>query len=658
MSKAYVVSQIRRFVRESPTEVLGQLAAAAGGTVELAQLQAWTTEIDLLKSALDGLAGELFLEYTVPRLGTRIDAVVIAGAVVIAIEFKVGAQHYGRADFDQTWDYALDLKNFHAGSHSAPIIPVLVATDAAESDSRLSARAHDGVHKPIKCNAAGLRSIIRTAVDTYPNPALDAGAWAASPYRPTPTIIEAAQALYARHSVDAIARSDAGARNLAVTSQTVETLVERARTNGHRAIAFVTGVPGAGKTLVGLNVAAHKHERSDVGHAVFLSGNDPLVQVLTEALARDEVARQRRQGNREFRKGDAVQGVKAFIHHIRHFRDAGLADPDAPFEHVVIFDEAQRAWDRPRLADFMAKRRRRPGFTQSEPELLLSYMNRHRVWTVVVCLVGGGQEINRGEAGISEWLNAVREHFPDWHVYISPELHDSEYAAGEALHLLGDRVNVTRDTGLHLSVSMRSFRAESLSRFVKAVLDHDVDAARSTLRDVLPRYPVTVTRDLHRAKQWIREHARGSERYGLVASSAADRLKPHAIDVRVKVNPVQWFLSNADDTRSSYYLEDAATEFQVQGLELDWACVTWDADLRQVDGTWSHHEFRGTKWNRMKQPEKKQYLENAYRVLLTRARQGMVVFVPPGDRDDHTRLPKWYDATFDYLAGIGLPVLT
>ena len=658
MPSAYYRSTIARFVREEPRAVLGQLTAGAGGAIDAEQIGAWTSEIDVLAASLNDIPGEVFLEFTVPRIGSRIDAVVITGAAVVVIEFKVGATRYNRADYNQAWDYALDLKNFHAASHEAPIVPVLVATEAHESSTSLTDRAHDGVHTPIKCNAADLAAVLREVVRLHPLPRLDPVAWAASPYRPTPTILEAARALYYEHSVDAIARMDAGARNLALTSKAVESIAASMRSKGAKAIVFVTGVPGAGKTLVGLNVATHKRDRSDAGHAVFLSGNGPLVEVLSTALARDEHGRQRRLGNTEYRMGDAQLKVKSFIHHILHFRDAGLASDQPPFEHVVIFDEAQRAWTKEKLALFMKTRRGRAGFTRSEPEVLMEYMDRHQPWAVVVCLVGGGQEINTGEAGISGWLDAVRDHFPSWRVFISSELRDSEYAAGEALARLGSGIECVTDPDLHLAVSMRSFRAENVSGFVKAVLDHDLGKAQSVLRLVLPKYPLVLTRNLQKAKAWVRTKARGSERYGLVACSSAERLKPHAIDVRVKVNPVQWFLNDADHTRSSYYLEDAASEFDVQGLEVDWVCMTWDADLRHVNGTWAHHEFRGDGWNNVLAEHRQKYLVNAYRVLLTRARQGMVIFVPPGDADDHTRPPEYYDQTFEYLKSTGIPVLS
>jgi hypothetical protein len=305
----------------------------------------------------------------------------------------------------------------------------------------------------------------------------------------------------------------------------------------------------------------------------------------------------------------------------------------------------------------MLRKKKRPGFTQSEPEFLISCMDRHADWAVIICLVGGGQEINTGEAGIEAWLDAVNKSFPHWHMYISDRLLDSEYAAGNAMAKVQRRNGAYFDESLHLAVSMRSFRAESVSEFVKSLLDLEIAAAREAYARLAGRFPIVVTRDLEIAKQWVRTHARGSERYGLVASSKAQRLKPHAIDIRVSINPVHWFLNDKDDTRSSYYLEDAATEFQVQGLELDWTCVTWDGDLRHSNVGWSYHDFRGDRWINIANSENRNYLRNAYRVLLTRARQGMVVFVPPGAVNDPTRSPEFYDRTFNYLTALGIPVL-
>lgn len=653
---AYYAADVVKFITTTPDAILGNITANSDFPVDTAQRDAWVAQIEVLKPALEGVDGKVFLEFNVPRIGSRIDAVLISGPAIFVMEFKVGEKDFKRDDLNQAWDYALDLKNFHKASHHAPIIPILVATHAPWSDTVPSVPHTDCVSPPVRCNSKGLHQLIHAALDHAAGDSLDTQQWGDSPYQPTPTIIEAAQALYARHSVDAIARHDAGARNLRVTSQRVEELVEEARQNQRKVIIFVTGVPGAGKTLVGLNVATRKRDQTQPTHAVFLSGNGPLVKVLSEALTRDEVARLRKRFDKT-RKGVVAQKVKAFIQNVHHFRDAGLRDNAAPSDHVVIFDEAQRAWNREMTSSFMLSKKKRVGFSQSEPEFLISYLNRHDDWAVVICLVGGGQEINRGEAGISAWLDAVKTTFPSWHVYVSPDLTDSEYAAGHALDTLRGRANVVQDDSLHLAVSMRSFRAESVSSFVKAILDCESGRARDILIPMSSRYPIALTRDLDKAKRWIRGHARGSERFGLVASSSAQRLKPHAIDVRVEINPIHWFLNDSDDTRSSFYMEDAATEFQIQGLELDWVCMTWDADLRFAKSTWEYHSFVGSKWTSIRKPERQQYLRNAYRVLLTRARQGMVIFVPTGDSSDATRTPAYYDSTFEYLAGTGITVL-
>jgi hypothetical protein len=414
--------------------------------------------------------------------------------------------------------------------------------------------------------------------------------------------VEAARALYAQHSVEAIARHDAGAQNLRVTSGRIEELVEEARAQNRKLICFVTGVPGAGKTLVGLNVATQRRDIDRPTHAVFLSGNGPLVAVLREALIRDEVARQRDLGHR-VRKGKVGESVKAFIQNVHHFRDDVLVDSGPPAEHVAIFDEAQRAWNLRQTANFMRRKKNRLGFSQSEPEFLISSMDRHTDWAVIICLVGGGQEINTGEAGIDAWLEAAQSRFPHWYMHISSKLIDSEYAAGRVLEAVRHRQNTHFDDCLHLAVSMRSFRAENVSAFVKALLDCERQQARQILTQFANRYPIAVTRDLDLAKRWIHTRARGTERFGLIASSKAQRLKPHAIDVRVEVNPIHWFLNDKEDTRSSYYLEDAATEFQVQGLELDWTCVTWDGDLRFTGSGWSFHDFRGSRWCHIANPD-------------------------------------------------------
>jgi len=387
-----------------------------------------------------------------------------------------------------------------------------------------------------------------------------------------------------------------------------------------------------------------------------LSGNGPLVKILQEALARDKIRREK-ESQRKLRKKEALSEVKAFVQNVHHYRDEYLKDPGPPVDHVALFDEAQRAWDLEQTVNFMRRKKNRPDFNQSEPEFLISCIDRHPDWGVIVCLVGGGQEINTGEAGIGEWIEALNRSFPCWYIHISNRLTDSEYGAGTFLAKIRERANVSYSDDLHLSVSMRSFRAENVSLLIKQLLDLDTDAARKTFGQLNTKYPIVITRDLTRAKKWLKDNARGSERYGIVVSSSAERLRPHAIHVKAPMDPVHWFLAGKEDVRSSYYLEDVATEFSIQGLELDWACVTWDADLRYGLNDWTHFSFCGEKWNRVRKEERKTYLKNAYRVLLTRARQGMVIVIPPGDAEDHTRLPEFYDPTFEYLKSIGFAVI-
>lgn len=600
--------------------------------------------------------GYVLFEFVLPRVGRRADVILVIDNLIFVLEFKVGERAFLRNAIDQVWDYALDLKNFHEPSHNVPIVPVLVATEAAASEVRYHPPASDGVHPPVLTDAERLAPALKTYLDAANGPRIDGLAWAAGRYSPTPTIVEAARALYGGHSVVDISRSDAGASNLTRTSQYISSVIAEAQRAKAKAICMLTGVPGAGKTLVGLDIATQHMDAASALHSVFLSGNGPLVAILREALANDQVRRERQAG-RSLTKGTARRQVDSFIQNVHHFRDDCLVDPGAPPEHVAIFDEAQRAWNREQTVAFMTRKKGRPDFASSEPEYLLSCMDRHPDWAVVLCLVGGGQEINTGEAGIAEWIDALQTCYPHWSVHISPRLRDSEYASGAVLERLIGHRGVHFNEALHLSVSMRSFRAERVSDWVKSVLDLEVAQAQQTLTMLLPRYPIVVTRSLGDAKAWVRSKARANERFGLVVSSQAQRLKPHAIDVRVPVDPVHWFLGPKDDVRSSYYLEDAATEFHVQGLELDWACVVWDADFRFASQSWDHWSFVGSRWQKIRKADRQLYQKNAYRVLLTRARQGMVLVVPHGSTEDHTRDPTFYDATYNYLRAVGVPAL-
>lgn len=650
---AYYSAPLTQFLETSDHEILGAMAHNGNFSLELAQRNAWVSEIKILKDQLDGLDGYLFLEFEVPRLGSRIDAVLALGHLLFILEFKVGESVIHNSDLNQAWDYALDLKNFHEGSHQLTIIPILIATNSAKASHLALEHHRDGILRPVACSAEDISAIIQSALKIIEGCAFSAEVWAQSVYKPTPTIIEAAQRLFAENSVDAITRSDAGKQNLAVTAKSVEQIVTQAEAQKNKVIIFVTGVPGAGKTLVGLTIATNKRDQG-ASHAVFLSGNGPLVDVLNEALTQDEYERTKDQVPKP-RKGDIRQKVKAFIQNVHHFRDDGVRSLAAPSDHVVIFDEAQRAWNKKMTSDFMQRKKGQKDFDFSEPEFLISYMDRRDDWAAIICLVGGGQEINRGEAGISAWLDAVREKFSDWEVYLSDSLTDKEYAAGNAIAHLEGVSKVRYDSDLHLKTSIRSFRSESVSNFVKALLDIETKLAQKHLGELHKKFPIYITRNLDAAKSWIKRQTGGTERSGIVASSGAQRLRPHAIDVRIPINPCHWFLKPSDDIRSSNFMEEAATEFHVQGLELDWVCVNWDADLRLSPDGWNYHSFRGNGWQNVHNKDRRRYLLNSYRVLLTRARQGMIIFVPPGNKEDATRLPEYYDATFDYLIEIGLP---
>jgi hypothetical protein len=655
MKRAYFSSSITSFLTSSSENILGSLALNNDFELIQTQRNAWVAQIQILKEVLAPYNGSIYFEYSIPRMGRRIDAVVLVGPVIFVLEFKVGENEFTSHAIDQVFDYSLDLKNFHESSHKQYIAPVLIATNASNVIPVVAfTPQNDKLLFPIKSNAEQLGEVFKVVLAFVDGFNIDVHQWEEGRYCPTPTIIEAAMALYNNHSVAEISRSDASATNLSQTSAVISEIIKSSRENKHKSICFVTGVPGAGKTLVGLDVATKHIDANDDLYSVYLSGNGPLVQILCEALARDRVRRELESG-KKLRIGVARSDVKTFIQNVHHFRDDCLVDSNkAPIEHVTIFDEAQRAWNLEQTSSFMRRKKNTPNFNQSEPEFLISCMDRHDDWSVIVCLVGGGQEINTGEAGIGEWIDSILRAFPEWHICISSRLTDSEYNAEQVLAKLQARDNVSFHDKLHLAVSMRSFRAEDVSLFIKQMLDLDIDSARRTHQKVKDNYPIVLTRDLSKAKRWLKENARGTERYGIVVSSQAERLKPHAIDVKSPMDPVHWFLDSKDDVRSSYFLEDVATEFHVQGLELDWACITWDADFRYNNSGWSHHSFVGDRWNNINKVERKQYLKNAYRVLLTRARQGMVIVVPNGDKDDHTRKVEFYDGTFEYLKSIGL----
>lgn len=650
--KAYYGELVHNFLNDNSERILGVLTREHHHALDEPQRSAWLQQLSILKTSLVNRPDDrIFLEFFIPRMGKRADAVLVSKNILFILEFKINATGCSSAGLDQVEDYALDLKNFHEGSHCVAIVPVLIATAATPCPIPEARFAADLVAKPVCTNAAGLADLIEDiCLKQTSSPFFNAEHWMAKGYRPTPTIIQAAEILYRTHSVADISRRDASAENLQETSASVSNAIDQARSTSKKTICFVTGVPGSGKTLAGLNIATRRSDEHSDEHAVFLSGNGPLVDVLRESLARDKVRREK------VRKTIAEREVRSFIQNIHHFRDQYVGNEDIPIEKVVVVDEAQRAWTRDQAANFMQRKRGIQAFNMSEPEFLIGVMDRHQDWCTIVCLVGGGQEINTGEAGISEWINALESKFPSWEVHVSPRIVLPEYGSREAVQFLASP-RVHEDKRLHLAVSMRSYRAEALSEFVGHVIDNEPSAAYACYRRIQADYPIYLTRDLHAAKTWLRNRARGTERFGLVASSGAQRLRPEGIYIKAAIEPVNWFLNDKLDVRSSYYLEDVATEFAVQGLELDWVGICWDGDFHYQDGSWISQAFKGTKWQSVNDESRRLYLKNAYRVVLTRARQGMILFVPQGDRADLTRPPSFYDGTFAYLRSCGIPTL-
>ena len=655
MSRSYSYRTLQAFHETDPQIILGELTDAESFDINTRTTAAWKGEIALIQETLDGVDGHIHLEYIIPRMGKRVDVLLIIQNIIFLLEFKVGTDTYDAAAVNQLIDYALDMQNFHEGSHDQIICPILIATEAEEVSIDLIL-SNDQIFEPILSNGNNLKQIIELALSKTTNitPSINHDDWFVKSYKPTPNIIEAAQALYNDHDVTEISRSDAGATNLTDTSGEIQQIIKRAKEHNEKAICFVTGVPGSGKTLVGLNIATNKSNGiGAAGEIVFLSGNQPLVTVLSEALARDHVARAKEAGE-PIAKADAIRLTKGFIQNIHHFRDDNLKTESAPHDRVVVFDESQRAWNKEKLQAFMKKNGNlKEEFKEmSEPDLLISVMDRHQDWCVIVCLVGGGQEINKGEAGISTWIESMDTNFKDWKVYVSKEINEQDYSWGYSFDdiLASERTSILEN--LHLSVSLRSFRSENLSNFINEVIAGNTHGAQN-LRDSLTDYPICVTRSLPKAKEWLKNKARGSERYGLVAEANAIRLKPDGIFVKADIKAAHWFLADKDDVRSSYFLEDVATEYAVQGLELDWVCACWDAGLRRIDDEWEMYKFIGTKFTNRKAENERKYLMNAYRVLLTRARQGLIIFVPLGDNKDKTRDPSFYDGTYAYLLKCG-----
>lgn len=696
-------SSFNEFIEADRFSILGRIHDAFHGQALTTTDEAWLGEIQLLQQALSPWKdeeAEIIFEYDIPRLGKRIDVVLLLRGLIFCLEFKVGQKDALQSDVEQVMDYALDLKNFHRYSHDHIIVPILIPTNHKSTSSTFTPSIYnDFIFNPLITGATGLQDLIqKVLLHANANTAGTIKDWIISPYTPTPTIIEAARSLYENHSVENIIQHEADNVTTDATIANVLEVINRSKRNREKSICFVTGVPGAGKTLVGLDVAVKQSYQADGTFnvddgAVYLSGNGPLVAVLTEALARDNYAKSKEKGENK-KLSDSRREVSKFIQIIHRYRDNMLAkikdpiingnleiDPDkavklqqsgyGEVEHVAIFDEAQRAWTHERIANYLKRggtygnKLKVDNFPMSEAAFLIWSLDRREDWATIVCLIGGGQEINTGEAGISEWIAALNDRFPHWKVYISDKLTEPEYAEGKVNELLEHNHNVIFSDKLHLGVSLRSFRAERLSAFVHAMLSFNPDAKALYTNVVSHGYPIVLTRSMDKARDWLRKQARGTQQTGILISKVSARFKPLAVHVlpQSEDNAVHWFLEDKTDVRSSNYLEEAATEIQVQGLEVDFACVLWDADMRCDNGKWTFWKFNGkTQWIPEKNNETQKYMLNAYRVLLTRARQGIIICVPEGNDkttpegfpEDHTRLPSYYNSTYNYFKQIGI----
>ena len=656
MNRFYYSSLISEFITKDNDSICGTIVKNdLHSELKRQQTNAWLSQIPILKKGLANFSGKIYFEFTIPRMGKRVDNILIISNCIFVIEFKIGSKKYDKHAIEQAFDYGLDLNNFHEGSHNKIIVPILVV-DKAKSIKNSYINSKDNLYETIFANENNLSDVIeKTLLNFDQCDKIDWQEWENSIYKPTPTIIEAATALYNNHKVEDITKYEAGEDDLSRTSQCINDIIDFSKKHTKKSICFITGVPGAGKTLAGLNIANLRSDYEKEEHAVFLSGNGPLVDVLREALASDKV-KSDKEKKIVTKKKSALSDVKSFIQNIHHFRDASLNNHQAPNEKVTIFDEAQRAWNKEKATNFMKKKSPSSGFNTSEPEFLIEVMNRHKDWCTIVCLIGGGQEINTGEAGLEEWIRPFENKFSDWNVYYSPKiLEDKNYIKDISTLEILKKINSERKKELHLSVSLRSFRSEQLSNFIEKLINNNVRNAISIYETYIrENYSIKITRDLDKARNWLRNSAKGSERIGIIASSGGIRLRPFGLNVKAKIKAPIWFLKHKDDIRSSCFLEEVATEFDIQGLELDWACIAWDGDLFYHENKWNYRKFTGTSWKNIIKPEIENYLINSYRVLLTRARQGMVIYIPYGNNEDITRPEFMYNGTFELFKTLGI----
>lgn len=652
--KAYYCNSIPGFLNDKSASIIGQLVRHSF-EVNKEQSDAWDNQISQLQAKLEecGVEGDIIFEYDIVRLGKRIDVILLIKHMVFSLEFKNGKNTFVAQDAQQAEDYAIDIKNFHKESEDLYVCPILIATKAPNYKKEQSIDCYPD--KQIFLQRENMDTFtpkLTSIIDRYgDDEAIDFEKWFNSPYHPTPTIIAAAVEAYTSHDISQIAQSEAGQENIDECEKEIEKVINYARDNHKKCVCFVTGVPGAGKTLVGLDVVAKNMNKGKDNLSVYLSGNGPLVEVLREALKRSVKEKMAKESKAVKRETETA--INTLIQSSFSFKkDNAKSELPTP-EHIMIFDEAQRVWDENKMT---SKHEKDPDMSVSEPHLLFRIMDRHEQWAVMICLVGLGQDIYDGEVGINEWFCCGIDDYTNWEMFYSPAI----FSQTEDKNIDKDKIlsceRCHQVESLHLKTSVRSFRADKQCQFVDYLLDNNPYEAGMVYKQIKDKYPVFITRDIEVAKKWAKKQVRGSQRCGVLACSSAQRLKPEGIYVPKDIDVKNWFLAPSDDLRSSNMMEVVASEFKVQGLEIDWAVLCWDADLRRKNNEWDHYYFHGTKWLHRNKEEQKRYLVNSYRVLLTRARQGMVIFVPHGvdPEEDQTRDYKFYDGIFEYLRSCGI----